>query len=74
MAPLNCSSHHGSVRVLLLDVEVRSEELLRQLSYATKNQLGHPKPPKLWTEIPRLGGISCPTLVLFGIRAPIIGE
>ena len=26
-----------------LDVEVRSEELLRQLSYAIKNQLGHPK-------------------------------
>ena len=33
------------IRVLHLDVEVRSEELLRQLSYAIKNQLGHPKPP-----------------------------
>ena len=33
------------VRVVHLDVEVRSEELQRQLSYAIKNQLGHPKPP-----------------------------
>ena len=32
-------------RVLHLDVEVRSEELLHQISYAIKNQLGHPKPP-----------------------------
>ena len=28
------------IRVVHLDVEVRSEELLRQLSYAIKNQLG----------------------------------
>ena len=32
-------------RVLHLDVEEWSEELLGQLSYAIKNQLGHPKPP-----------------------------
>ena len=39
------------LRVLHLDVEVRSEELLRQLSYAIMNQLGHPKSRllKLWT-------------------------
>ena len=35
--------------------------MLRQLSYAIKNQLGHPKP-------------ACSSLVLYGIRAPIIGE
>ena len=34
-----------SGRVVHLDVEDCSEELLRQLSYAIKNQLGHPKPP-----------------------------
>ena len=39
--------------------------MLRQLSYAIKNQLGHPKPP---TRV-----FACPTLVLYGIRAPIIG-
>ena len=33
-----------------------------QLSYAIKNQLGHPKP--------QLGDISCPKLVLYGIEAP----
>ena len=38
--------------------------LLRQLSYAIKNQLGHPKPP---TRV-----FACPTLVLYGIRAPLI--
>jgi len=32
-------------RVVHLDVEDCSEELLRQQSYAIKNQLGHPKPP-----------------------------
>ena len=31
-------------RVVHLEVEVRSEELLHQLSYAIKNQLRHPKP------------------------------
>ena len=31
-------------RVVHLDVEDCSEELLRQQSYAIKNQLGHPKP------------------------------
>ena len=45
-------------RVLHLGVEVRSEELLRQLSYDIKSQLGHPKPAML---------------VLYDIRAPIIG-
>ena len=29
-----------------LDVEESSEELLRQLCYAIKNQLGHPNPTK----------------------------
>ena len=46
-------------RVVHLDVEVRSEELLRQLSYTIKNQLAR--------------GFACPTLVLYGLRAPIIG-
>ena len=32
-----------SNRLVHLDVEVCSEELLRQQSYAIKNQLGHPK-------------------------------
>ena len=31
------------ISVVHLDVEVRSEELLHQLSYAIKNKLGHPK-------------------------------
>ena len=52
-----------SVSVLHLDVEEWSEELLRQLSYAIKNQLEHPKPP---TRV-----FACPTLVLYGIRAPM---
>ena len=33
------------VRLVHLDVEDCSEELLRQQSYVIKNQLGHPKPP-----------------------------
>ena len=32
-------------RVVHLDVEDCSEELLRQQSYAIKNHIGHPKPP-----------------------------
>ena len=32
-------------RLVHLDVEDCSEELLRQQSYAIKNKLGHPKPP-----------------------------
>ena len=32
-------------RVVHLDVEDCSEKLLRQQSYAIKNQLGHPEPP-----------------------------
>ena len=42
-------------RLVHLDVEDCSEELLRQQSYAIKNQLGHPKP--LERKIPPLGGI-----------------
>ena len=44
--------------------------LLRQLYYSIKNHLGH------WTEIGTpiaLGSVSCPTLVLYGIRKPKIG-
>ena len=37
-----------SCRLVHLDVEDCSEELLRQQSYAIKNQLGHPKPPPRW--------------------------
>ena len=44
-----------------LDVEDQVEELLRQLSYAMKNQLV------------LVGGFGCDELVLYGIRAPIIG-
>ena len=50
----------------------KSEELLRQLSNATKNQLGHPKSPTRGIGAKYPGGISCPTLVLYGTRAPII--
>ena len=35
----------GGDRMVHLDVEDWSEELLRLQSYAIKNQLGHPKPP-----------------------------
>ena len=48
-----------------LDVEDCSEKLLCQQSYAIKNQLGHAKPP---TRV----FLACPTLVLYGIRPPII--
>ena len=34
---------HLQARLVHPDVEDCSEELLRQLSYAIKNQLGHPK-------------------------------
>ena len=37
--------HSPTIRVVHLDVEDCSEELLRQQSYAIKKQLGHPKPP-----------------------------
>ena len=53
-------------RLVHLDVEDCSEELLRQQSYAIKNQLGHPKPPIR-------GYFACSSLVLYGIRVPIIG-
>ena len=46
-----------------LDVEMISEEfivMLRQLSYAIKNQLKAPKAP--------YKGLSCLSLVLYGIR------
>ena len=44
--------------------------LLRQLSYAIKNQLKAPKAPYLglWDEMPPTRGISCLSLVLYGIR------
>ena len=45
-------------RLVHLDVEVRSEELLAPAL------LCHKEPARA------LGGISCPTLVLYGIRAP----
>ena len=55
---------HPETRLVHLDVEECSEELLRQQSYAIKNQLGHPKPP--------LGALALelwmPELVLYGIR------
>ena len=43
--------------------------LLRQLSYAIKNQLKAPKAPRgLWDEMPPTRGIFCLSLVLYGIR------
>ena len=54
-----------------LDVEVRSEELLRQLSHAIKNQLGHPKTQRGFENMTQQV-TSCLKLVLYGIRAPII--
>ena len=44
---LNClwPSTILQARLVHLDVEDCSEELLRQQSYAIENQLGHPKPP-----------------------------
>ena len=44
--------------------------MLRQLSYAIKNQLKAPKAPYkgLWDEMPPTRGISCLSLVLYGIR------
>ena len=54
-----------------LDVEECSEELLRQQSYAIKNQLGHPKPPTrgFGTQNTPIGGyFACSSLVLYGIR------
>ena len=53
-----------NTRVLHLDVEERSEELLRQLSYAIKNQLVASKAPHYF---------ACSSLALYGIRAPILG-
>ena len=65
-----------SGRLVHLDVEDCSEELLRQKSYAIKNQLGHPKPPTRSFEtqnIPVGRYFACPSLVLYGIRAAITG-
>ena len=42
--PLDVIKSRIQVRRLHLHVEDCSEELLRQKSYAIKNQLGHPKP------------------------------
>ena len=39
----SASSRSGPGRLVHLHVEDCSEELLRQQSYAIKNQLGHPK-------------------------------
>ena len=50
--------------------ELQSSEimmLLRQLSYAIKNQLQAPKATYLGA---LMGGISCLSLVLYGIRVP----
>ena len=46
--------------------------LLHQLSYAIKNQLGHRTPPTRGFGTQRTNR-SCSSLVLYGIRAPIIG-
>ena len=60
-SPLPCWTLQPSIyspadcRLVHLDVEDCSEELLRQQSYAIKNQLGHPN--ALDREIPRLEGI-----------------
>ena len=47
--------------------------LLRQLSYAIKNQLKAPKAPYLglWDEMLPTRGISCLSLVLYGIRREV---
>ena len=45
--------------------------MLRQLSYAIKNQLGHPKPPTKGfgtQKYPHWGYFACSSLVLYGIR------
>ena len=58
-------------RVVHLDVEDCSEELLRQQSYAIKKQLGHPKLPTrgFGTQNTPIGGyFACSSLVLYGIR------
>ena len=65
-APCQCLVRYFlcQTRLVHLDVEECSEELLRQQSYAIKNQLGHPKPP--------LGALALelwmPELVLYGKR------
>ena len=63
-------------RVGHLDVEDCSEELVRQQSYAIKNQFGHPKPPTRGfgtQNSPIVKYFTCSSLILYGIRAPIIG-
>ena len=47
-----------------LDVQDKSEESQRQQSYAIKNELGQTTPYK--------GYFACSSLVLYGIRVPII--
>ena len=49
----------GETRVVHLDVENCSEELLRQQSYGIKNQLWHLKPPfsRFGTQNTPIGGI-----------------
>ena len=73
------------IRLIHLDVENCSKELLPQQSFAIKNQLGHPKPPTRGFGTQNtsyyLGVFACSSLVLYGIRivgfharkGPIIG-
>ena len=58
----------ASTRLVHLDVEDWSEELLRQQSYAIKNQLGHQKPPTrgFGTQIPLFIGLGGICLLLAG--------
>ena len=62
-------------RLVHLDVEDCSEELLRQQSYDIKKQLGHPKPPTsgFGTQNTPIGGyFACPSLVLYVLRTFLI--
>ena len=58
-------------RVVHLDVEDCSEELVLQQSYAIKNQLGHRTVETQNTPIDIGVYFACSSLVLYGIRAPI---
>ena len=58
-------------RLVHLDVEGTSEELLRQLSYAIKNQLVASKAPRggFGTQTTPIGEyFACSSLVLYGIK------
>ena len=76
LSDLSVISPPDLTRLVHLDVEDFPEELLRQQSYAMKNQLGHPKPPTrgFGTQNTPIGGyLACSSLVLYAIRAPIKG-